>query len=72
MYTELFPDIQLEYCEAAWRNQALQGESFEWSHFEKDDYKNQCYEFNGNMKWFYFHMAAYYKQEKNKWHKQAF
>lgn len=58
-YNELFPEINLDYHEDDWRNQALKGESFEWLHFEEDDYKNQCYEFNGDMKWFYFHMAAY-------------
>ncbi|MEJ2658119.1 MAG: hypothetical protein P8012_13150 [Desulfobacterales bacterium] len=58
-YTELFPEITFNYSEDDWRNQALKGESFDWINFEKEDYKAQTYKFNGDMKWFYFHMAAY-------------
>ncbi len=58
-YKELFPEIIFDYNEYDWRNQALKGESFEWINFEEADYKSQIYEFNGDMKWFYFHMAAY-------------
>jgi hypothetical protein len=58
-YRELFQDVGFDYDEDTWRNQALKGESFDWINFEKEDYANQTYEFNGDMKWFYFHMAAY-------------
>lgn len=58
-YRELFPEIIFDYDEHDWRNQALKGESFEWINFEKADYKTQTYEFNGDIKWFYFHIAAY-------------
>ena len=58
-YQELFPEITFDYHENDWRNQALKGESFDWINFEEDDYKAHTYEFNGDLKWFYFHMAAY-------------
>ncbi len=58
-YCTVFPEITFIYDENDWRNQALRGESFDWSNFEKEDYKSQTYKFNGDMKWFYFHIAAY-------------
>lgn len=58
-YCGLFPEITFDYHEDDWRNQALKGESFDWNNFEEDDYKSQAYKFNGDMKWFYFHIAAY-------------
>lgn len=58
-YQELFPEITFDYDEDEWRNQALKGDSFDWINFEEEDYSSQTYEFNGDMKWFYFHMAAY-------------
>ena len=58
-FRKRFPEIEFDYHEDTWRNQALKGESFEWISFEEDDYKSQTYEFNGDMKWFFFHKAAH-------------
>ena len=62
LYKELFPEVELAYSEKEWRRQALRGDSFEWISFDKDDYSSQFYEFNGDMKWFYFHIAAYHQR----------
>ncbi|MBS4068024.1 MAG: hypothetical protein KGZ62_05450 [Sulfurimonas sp.] len=58
-YQLTFPDIQFNYHENDWRQQALKGESFEWINFDDSDYISQTYDFNGDLKWFYFHIAAY-------------
>lgn len=58
-YKDLFPEVKFEYHENDWRNQALIGDSFDWSNFEDDDYKNFSYEYRGDLKWFLFHKAAY-------------
>lgn len=58
-YRETFPGIAFEYHEDEWRSEALKGESFDWLHFEEKDFETQRYEFNGDLEWFYFHMAAY-------------
>ena len=58
-YSELFCEIGLSYDEEQWRREALRGERFEWIYFEQRDYKSQSFEYNGDLKWFYFHKAAY-------------
>ncbi len=55
----LFPGIAFSYDDEDWRWQALRGDSVCWSEFDKDDYSSITYEFNGDLKWLYFHSEAY-------------
>lgn len=58
-YRRLFPEIEFNYHEKDWRNQALAGNSLNWIDFQETDYTRMEYTFNGDLKWFYFHMEAY-------------
>jgi hypothetical protein len=62
-YQNVFPEIDFNYNEEDWRNQALKGDSFDWYDFDGDDYEAQEYEFNEDLKWFYFHMEALKQRE---------
>lgn len=60
-YQAIFPQKQFNfnYDKHEWRRMALRGDSFEWINFDAEDYNDQIYDYNGDLKWFYFHMAAY-------------
>ncbi|MBI4691529.1 MAG: hypothetical protein HY754_14885 [Nitrospirae bacterium] len=58
-YRRLFREIEFDYHEEDWRNQALTGNSLSWIDFQETDYAQVGYTFNGDLKWFYFHMEAY-------------
>jgi len=60
-YQATFPQnrYNFNYNKDEWRQQSLRGESFEWINFDEGDYQEHIYDYNGDLKWFYFHMAAY-------------
>jgi hypothetical protein len=57
-YKRLFPDVSFSYHEEEWRSHALAGGRLNWTDFTENDYSEIEYGFNGDMKWFYFHIEA--------------
>lgn len=57
-YSRFFPEINFHYNHLDWRRQALRGERFNWEDFHSKDYYHYQYSFNGDYKWFYFHIEA--------------
>ncbi|MFH0734391.1 MAG: DUF6765 family protein [bacterium] len=55
----LFPDISFGYDENEWKKLAITGNVYDWKgkHFERD-MQNEIFNFNGDLKWFFFHEAA--------------
>lgn len=63
-YNELFPEVKnLNYNEDEWKSLALKGDVFNWIDFDKDDYALVKYTYNGDLKWFYFHVEALKQRE---------
>ena len=66
-YIKEFPTIfnnPNEYDELEWRNEALKNGSTNFLGFDIGDYLNQNYNFNGDLKWFYFHWEAWEQRRK--------
>lgn len=63
LYRKLFPDTKFEYSEMTWRRESLNGHSLEFSNFDANDYNNCSYAYNGDPKWFYFHIEAFRQRE---------
>ena len=59
-YEKIFFEISFNYNENEWEALALKGGSLE---LDKNGYNLMKYEFNGDFKWFYFHIEAFKQRE---------
>jgi hypothetical protein len=59
-YKKIFPEINLNYDEDEWMALALKGGTLV---SDENGYNLMKYEFNGDLKWFYFHIEAFKQRE---------
>ncbi len=58
-WANAFPDVSFYYSPRAWRMDALDGDRYDWDHFQSaEDFETLSYKAKGDLKWFLFHLEA--------------